>query len=188
MSVTKSAIAPPYVEPTVRFFRSEMLRICSLPNSSKHPTCTPARIVIGRPASSHLIASGANRKAKFPSSPCASARLYSCPSKCRTVNPSARSSSSAIYRGASQKIGWFPNRISLVSGGRSAASDFSLSSSPAAPTPASPAAPANAAALVRKRRRLWTIGKSSSLLSERLDDDVLGTVAYSRGLKPGFPR
>ena len=74
-----------------------------------------------------------------------------------SVNPSARSSCSATYCGARQVTGAFSNRIVVISGGGSAASDLAPPPNPAAPTPPRPATPA-APRWPSKRRRLCTIG------------------------------
>src|SRR5262249_39006661 len=73
-----------------------------------------------------------------------------------SVNPSARSSSSATYRGAKQMLLEMGNRTVVVSGGASWANDWDR--------PSRPAAPADETA-VRNRRRLCVMCMRTSLES-----------------------
>src|SRR6516162_9776516 len=73
-----------------------------------------------------------------------------------SVNPSARSSSSATYRGAKQILLEIGNRTVVVTGGASWANDWDK--------PSRPAAPADETA-VRNRRRLCVMCMRASLES-----------------------
>src|ERR1700750_1718363 len=73
-----------------------------------------------------------------------------------SVKPSARSSSSATYRGAKQMLLEMGNRTVVVSGGASWANDWD--------TPSRPAAPADET-VVRNRRRLCVMCMRTSLQS-----------------------
>src|SRR5262249_53728296 len=71
-----------------------------------------------------------------------------------SVNPSARSSSSATYRGAKQILLEIGNRTVVVSGGASWANDWDKPSRPAAPADET---------VVRNRRRLCVMCMRTSL-------------------------
>src|SRR5262249_56151411 len=73
-----------------------------------------------------------------------------------SVNPSARSSSSATYRGAKQILLEIGNRTVVVSGGASWANDWDKLSRPAAPADET---------VVRNRRRLCVMCMRTSLES-----------------------
>src|SRR6478672_3613963 len=71
-----------------------------------------------------------------------------------SVKPSARSSSSATYRGAKQMLLEMGNRTVVVSGGASWANDWDKPSTPAAPADET---------VVRNRRRLCVMCMTTSL-------------------------
>src|SRR5215831_3227618 len=71
-----------------------------------------------------------------------------------SVNPSARNSSSATYRGAKQILLEIGNRTVVVSGGASWANDWDKPSRPAAPADET---------VVRNRRRLCVMCMRTSL-------------------------
>src|SRR5262249_12790679 len=130
--------------------RSRSPRTCVLPNTSKQPMWTPPSSPMGSPASIRLTYTPAN--SIIMSAPPVPTTLAPEPSVasiyCTSLNPSARSNSSARYCGATQIEGSWINRMRVVSDGSSAFVGF-------ARRPTSPAAPADDS-VVKKRRRLCT--------------------------------
>jgi hypothetical protein len=96
----------------------------SLASSSKQPTCSPASMTIGSPASTRR-STGAAKWPLRSASPDASARstprVPAVGAYCTSVKPSARRRSSAIHSGLRHVLGSWAMRSRVVSGGASAA-------------------------------------------------------------------
>ena len=117
----RAGSTPNSVIATVLPFRSRIARTRSVPNSSKHPTCTPPKSVMGSPASSRMT-SGATKCRETSTSPDArafdrSARVIL--TYLMSLNPSAFRSSVTMYWGATQMLGNCAILSLVVSGGGS---------------------------------------------------------------------
>src|SRR5437667_5875733 len=138
--------------------RARIVRIRSVPSSSKQPTCSPARMTIGSPASTRRIP-GAAKCPLISASPEASA--CSTPTVpvvgvyCTWEKPSARSSSSAIHSGLRQVLGTREILSRVVSGGGSAPAN-------SGPSPARLAVPASVRPRKNSRRLIIASAPSSA--------------------------
>ena len=168
--------------PTFLPLRSRMLRMPSHAKSSIQPTCTPPTMVRGWPASignndggEKCIAKSTSPRPRPRARTAGGLRTYS-----MSVNPSARSRSSATYCGATQIAAIFESRMVVVSGGACCANTFG---------PPKRLRPAADERVASKRRRLCLdcISAFSHLLGfcpMRLSDDPTVTMEFRRPNDP----
>src|SRR2546426_504854 len=143
---------------TVLPLRSRIVRIRSVPSSSKQPTCSPARMTIGSPASTRRI-TGAAKCPLISASPeasaCSTPTVPAVGVYCTWEKPSARSSSSAIHSGLRQVLGTREILSRVVSGGGSAPAN-------SGPSPARLAVPASVRPRKNSRRLIIASAPSSA--------------------------